>query len=237
MGVWRRGGSQIPEQHTTWIRLGILALPIYGLLTIWASLDPQPDQVKHPEAWARFVSSNHYMLTHVIGSIGGAVLAILGVFALGAYLANSRAGRLGLVAMVVTVVGQAVGLVIGGISTFATPAIGQAFLSGFKDVMQIQFSPVMSVIFALAILLMIVGNVLLGVAVWRSGTLPKWAGAIWLASLLLFYILGAVLGILTTGSSLPTQPVGALLIVISGTWMAWSVMRQPSTRMVGATNR
>jgi hypothetical protein len=204
-------------------------------LTIWASLDPQPDQVKHPEAWARFVSSNHYMLTHVIGSIGGAVLAILGVFALGAYLANSRAGRLGLVALVVTVVGQAVGLVIGGISTFATPAIGQAFLSGFKDVMQIQFSPVMSVIFALAILLMIVGNVLLGVAVWRSWTLPKWAGAIWLASVLLFYILGAVLGILTTGSSLPTQPVGALLIVISGTWMAWSVMRQPSTRMVGAT--
>jgi len=206
-------------------------------LTIWASLDPQPDQVKHPEAWARFVSSNHYILTHVIGSIGGAVLAILGVFALGAYLANSRAGRLGLVALVVTVVGQAVGLVIGGISTFATPAIGQAFLSGFTDVMQIQFSPVMSVIFALAILLMIVGNVLLGVAVWRSGTLPKWAGAIWLASVLLFYILGAVLGILTTGSSLPTQPVGALLIVISGTWMAWSVMRQPSTRMVGATNR
>jgi hypothetical protein len=204
-------------------------------LTIWASLDPQPDQVKHPEAWARFVSSNHYILTHVIGSIVGAVLAILGVFALGAYLANSRAGRLGLVALVVTVVGQAVGLVIGGISTFATPAIGQAFLSGFKDVMQIQFSPVMSVIFALAILLMIVGNVLLGVAVWRSGTLPKWAGAIWLASVLLFYILGAVLGILTTGSSLPTQPVGALLIVISGTWMAWSVMRQPSTRMVGAT--
>ena len=202
-------------------------------MTIWASLDPQPDQVKHPEAWARFVSSNHYMLTHVIGSIGGAVLAILGVFALGAYLANSRAGRLGLVAMVVTVVGQAVGLVIGGISTFATPAIGQAFLSGFKDVMQIQFSPVMSVIFALAILLMIVGNVLLGVAVWRSGTLPKWAGAIWLASVLMFYILGAVLGILTTGSSLPTQPVGALLIVISGTWMAWSVMRQPSTRMAG----
>ena len=204
-------------------------------MTIWASLDPQPDQVKHPEAWARFVSSNHYMLTHVIGSIGGAVLAILGVFALGAYLANSRAGRLGLVAMVVTVVGQAMGLVIGGISAFATPAIGQAYQSGFKDVMQIQFSPVMSVIFALAILLMIVGNVLLGVAVWRSGTLPMWAGAIWLASVLLFYILGAVLGILTTGSSLPTQPVGALLIVISGTWMAWSVMRQPSTRMVGAT--
>jgi hypothetical protein len=218
-----------------WIRAGILTLPIYGLLTFWATLDPQPDQVTHPEAWASFVSSSSYMLTHVIGSIGGAVLAILGVFALGVYLANSHSGRLGLVAMVITVAGQAFGLVIGGISAFATPAIGQAYLSGIKDVMQIQFSPVMSVIFALAVLLMIVGNALLGVAVWRSGTLPKWSGAIWLASVLMFYILGAVLGILTTGSSLPTQPVGALLIVISGGWIAWSVLRRPSAGTVGVT--
>ena len=31
----------------------------------------------------------------------------------------------------------------------------------------------------LVVVLLFVGNVLLGVAVWRSGTLPKWAGALW----------------------------------------------------------
>ena len=40
-----------------WIRVGLLALPIYGLLTAWSTLDPQPDSSKHPEAWSRFVGS------------------------------------------------------------------------------------------------------------------------------------------------------------------------------------
>jgi hypothetical protein len=34
---------------TNWIRIGLLALPVYGLLTGWATLDPQPDQVKETE--------------------------------------------------------------------------------------------------------------------------------------------------------------------------------------------
>ena len=211
-----------------WIRVGLFALPIYGLLTAWSTLDPQPDQVKHPEEWARFVGSTSYLVDHIFGAIGGAVLAILGALALGAYLANSRAGRLGLAAMVITVVGQALGLVIGPISTFALNAIGRAYLAGMKNVMQVEFASSMTVIYALAILLMFVGSVLLGVAVWRSGTLPKWAGALWVASSLLFYLLGAVAGLLTTGASLPTQPLGGLLIAISGGWIAWSVLSRHS---------
>ena len=85
--------------------------------------------------------------------------------------------------MVITVVGQALSLVIGGVSTFATNAIGRAYLAGIKDVMQLEFPTAMSATFGLAIVLLFVGNVLLGVAVWRSGSLPKWAGAIWAASL------------------------------------------------------
>jgi hypothetical protein len=46
-------------------------------------------------------------------------------------------------------------------------------------------------------------------------------------------VLGAVIGMATTGSSLVTQPVGALLMGISGGWIAWSVMRRPSTRVGG----
>ena len=212
-----------------WIRVGLLALPIYGLLTAWATLDPQPDQVKHTEEWARFVGSTSYLVDHIFGTIGGSVLAILGVFALGAYLIRSRAGLLGLAAMVITVVGQGLALTIGGVTAFATNAIGRAYLAGIKDVMQVEFASEMTATLGLAILLLFVGNVLLGVAVWRSGTLPKLAGVIWVASALMFYVLGAVAGMLTTGASLPTQPVGGLLIAISGGWIAWSVLRRPSS--------
>ena len=47
-----------------WIRLGLLALPIYGLLTFWTTLDPQPDPSTDFESWARYVSTNYYVLKY-----------------------------------------------------------------------------------------------------------------------------------------------------------------------------
>jgi hypothetical protein len=40
-----------------------------------------------------------------------------------------------------------------------------------------------------------------------------------------FYVLGVVLGQATTGSSLPTQTAGALLMAVAGGWIAWSASR------------
>jgi hypothetical protein len=106
---------------TRWIGAGLLGLPLYGVLTFWSSLDPQPDPNTHYDAWSRYVTTDHYVLTHVFGSIFGLVFAIFGTFALGAYLATSQAGRLGLVAMVITVLGSALFLPVMGVSTFSAP--------------------------------------------------------------------------------------------------------------------
>lgn len=164
-----------------WVRLGLLALPLYGLLTFWTTLDPQPDPSKHYEAWSRYVSTTHYVVAYVLGSGFGTILAIFGVFALGAYLTGSRAGRLGLVAMVITVLGQALFLMVVGVSAFSAPAEGQAYLAGIEEFAQLSpnfASAALGITGLLAVLLGFMGNVLLGLAVWRSETLPKWAGAI-----------------------------------------------------------
>ncbi|HEV2122643.1 MAG TPA: hypothetical protein VGW38_07700, partial [Chloroflexota bacterium] len=83
------------------------------------------------------------------------------------------------------------------------------------------------------VLLMLVGNVLLGVAVWRSGTLPRWAGALWVGGSVL-PLLGQVYIMLPIGAdSTPwTVPAGAALLVIAGAWMAFSVLRRPSAETV-----
>ena len=225
-----------PNNTANWIRLGLLALPLYGLLTFLASLHPQPDPSKDYEAWARFVTTDWYVLNHLLGSALGLICAIFGVFALGTYLAKGHVGRMGLVAMVITVTGNALFLMLMGVSAFAAPAEGQAYLDGIEGVAQVDpglADDAQVATFLVVILLLFVGNVLLGVAVWRSRTLPRWAGAIWIASALLLYPLGLVIGILLTGNSPPTEPVGGLLIAISGGWIAWKVMRQPSTQ-VGA---
>ena len=82
-------------------------------------------------------------------------------------------------------------------------------------------------------LLQFVGNVLLGVAVWRSEILPKWAGALWAFAPVLMYVFGLVYA-MTIGAQAtpPTVPAGAVLLVIGGAWMTSSVLRRPSTETI-----
>ena len=222
---------------TRWMGIGLLGLPIYGVLTFFSSLNPQPDPNTHYEAWARYVTTDFYLLKHLFASGLGLILVIFGTIALGAYLITSRAGRMGLVGMVITVFGTLLFLMIGGLSIFAVPKEGQAFLAGIEEYAKLPtiladtaLLPTMGV----GVLLMLVGNVLLGVAVWRSGTLPKWAGALWVAGSAL-PLLGQIYIILPIGanSTPPTVPAGAVLLVIGGAWMALSVLSRPSAATVG----
>jgi hypothetical protein len=220
-----------------WIGVGLLGLPLYGALTFFSSLNPQPDPNNHLEAWSRFVTTDSYVLKHVFLSIFGVVFAIFGTFALGAFLARSRAGRLGLVAMVVTVLGSTLFLTWGGVTAFAAPEEGQAVLAGLEEYEALPtiFANTMQLAtMVVSILLLFVGNVLLGVAVWRSGTLPKWAGALWGAAPVLMYVFGMVYAMtIGAASTPPTVPAGAVLLVIGGSWMARSVLRRPSTETMG----
>lgn len=178
-----------------WIRAGLWGLPVAWLVTAWGTLEPQPDQEKDPAAWARFVSSDAYQLSHLLGAFAGTLLALFGIFALGCFLAPGRSGRLALPSMTMAAAGTALLLVPAVISTFATPAIGGAYLKGNQDVMRLEFPASMTGAFLLGLLLAFAGSVLLGIAVWRSRILPRWAGALWVAGAALFYVLGVVLGL------------------------------------------
>ena len=225
-----------PTTIRRWIGIGLLGLPLYGALTLWSSIEGQPDPGTHLEAWSRFVTTDQYVLGHLLGSILGLVFAIFGVFALGAYLATSRAGRLGLVAVAVTVLGSALFLPLQGVATFSAPKEGQAILAGleeFEKLPPIFANTVMGLTGLVVIVLSFFGNILLGVAVWRSGVLPRWAGVLWAAAHVLMYlslVYGQTIG---PASTPPTVPFGAAVVAVSGAWMALSVLRQPSARTVG----
>jgi hypothetical protein len=216
---------------TRGIGTGLLGLPLYGALTFWSSLEGQPDPDTQLEAWSRFVTTNQYVLGHLLGSILGLIFAIFGVFTLGAYLARSCAGRLGLVAMVITVLGSVLFLPGMGVSTFSAPEEGHAILAGleeFEELPPIFANTVMGLTSLLVIVLQFVGNILLGVAIWRSGTLPRWAGVIWAAAHVLMYLSLMYASTVGPASTPPTVLGGAALVVISGAWMAWSVLSRSS---------
>ena len=66
-----------------WVRTGLLALPLYGLLTLWTTFIHQPNPNTNFEAYARYVSTTNYLVDHLFGSILGVTLAIFGAVALG----------------------------------------------------------------------------------------------------------------------------------------------------------
>ena len=218
---------------TRWIGIGLLGLPFYGALFFWSSFEGQPDTDTQLRAWSRFVTTDYYVISHLLSNILGSIFLIFGVFALGAYLATSRAGSMGLVAMFLTVLGSTLFLPLQGVATFAVPKEGQAVLAGYKALPPI-FADTVQMLTGLAVILLgFVGNILVGAAVWRSGTLPKWSGALWAGAHVLTS-LSLIYGQTIVPARTPfTVPLGAV-VVISGGWIALSVLSRPSGAPVGA---
>ncbi len=217
-----------------WIRVGLWTLPVYGLVTAWSAIRARPDPQRDPAAWARLVSSDSYQLSHLLGSTVATMLAIFGVFALGCALANCRSGRLALAAMAMTVAGTVLLLVPAAVSNFTAPAIGRAYLGGWDGALYLEYPAALSWAFLLGLLLAAPGHVLLGIAVWKSKTLPRWSGFLWAAGAAVFYVLGVIpwvvpevmLGVVPgqagAGGGLLGQTAGALLLAVAGGWIAWS---------------
>jgi hypothetical protein len=198
-----------------------LALPLSGVLTLWTTFIHQPDPKADFEAYARYVSTTSYLVDHLFGSILGVMLAIFGAVALSIYLSSRRSA---LVGMVTSVAGHILILTILGMSTFATPAVGRAYLEGQRNIVEVNQDILGAPVIGTALLgglLYSTGTILFGVAMWRSATLPRWAGVHYAPTGLLISILGLVIG--------QAQTVGSLLIIIGGRWIAWSVVRRHPT--------
>ena len=90
-----------------WARAGMWALPIYGALTLWASRTSQPDYTTDFPAYARYISRPAFLWEHLVGSIGGTALALLGLTALFALLSAGHARRWALAGFVSSMAGNA----------------------------------------------------------------------------------------------------------------------------------
>ena len=77
------------------VRLGMLTLPLAGLLVTWAAIAAStffdfPDAAVDPEEAAQAYDSLGYFLSQFVGYILGLTLLTLGLFALTVYLPDIR---------------------------------------------------------------------------------------------------------------------------------------------------
>jgi len=218
------------ESMANLVRPAIYALPAAGILTAvpWIFILRQPDAKTDPEGFARIATS----AGSAVGSylyIAGFVCLLFGLFALYGHLGRTRASRWATAGLFASVVVIALTLATIGALAVGARVLADAYLSGDKNVssglvlMSGESQRIMSSI-ELSTDLSVIGAIAFAVAVWRSGSLPKWAGVLLAPGIVLSMTLSPVVGW-----------VGALLLVISGIWLARSFSHhQPAELAVSA---
>lgn len=210
------------------IRLGVWALPLAGLIglvSIYGVFMLGPGGIIASSDNQAVVSSG-YFVSQFVGSAIALTVLIFGVMALYAYLVNTGQKALAVGALVFSIAGIALDLTEVGVYAYTVPALSRSFLDGHTQSIVIIdhiFDGPFGVIDFVDFLPYSVGLLLFGIAVWRSGVLPRWAG-----------VLIAVHAPLISGLfSVVLSLVGVVLGLVGGGWIALSVMRNPSALREG----
>ena len=208
------------DRLRNWGRLALWAIPVYGALLAVSTITQQPDYQTDFPAYARYVTTPQFLLSHLVASIGGAGFGLVGAAGL-FILADQVASRLARWGFVLWSFAQ-VGLVsVFGVAAFFQPAIGRAFLDGGGDIAvaineDVYGGPVL-VMVGVSLVLFIAGGILLGVAASRKQMLPRWAGFTFAASVTLFVVGFFLFDVL--------QPVAGLGVALAGVGFAVGARR------------
>jgi hypothetical protein len=199
-------------------RLGLWALPVWAALLFAGTVTHQPNWRTDLAGWSRYVTTSEFLASHLGASILGAAIGALGLVALGAVLASRGHPRAGLWVMVTGVFANVVSAAGFGMAALAQPAIGRDYLAGNTAQAGLLVRTAvngewMNVTAVTGELLLIVSVVVAGVAVARSGSLPRAAGIGFAISIVLF-VIG---GIPDNG---PWQSIAAALMIASTAWIA-----------------
>jgi hypothetical protein len=197
-------------------RRGLWALPTWSILLFLATLTHQPPYKTEFRAWSRYVTTDSFLASHLVGSIAGAAFALLGFMALSVLLVHRGAPKLAVWALVTATFGDVAVVAVFGAAAFAQPAIGRAYLSGHAVAVplydDVNGTPLLVTALS-GVLLLSTGLILYGVGVLRTRLVHPAAGWLLIVGGPLFAIVGVVLADVV-------QSVGAALLMLGTGWIA-----------------
>jgi hypothetical protein len=171
-------------------RYGAIALGVAGVLfLLYPAVRPWHDESTMDGAIAS-MSSDPWVAAHLFAMLGF-ILLPLGLLALRAVLAMTPGEPLAFAGFVVTAIGSGLTLPYYGAEDFGLHAAATAAAGGGDfDLLELvdatRFDPVAATMFASGLAALGVGAVLVAVAVWRSGALPRYAAIPFAAGFALF---------------------------------------------------
>ena len=212
----RRGGGSGTGQLGEWARRWVWALPVWAALLAISTVTHQPDYKTDFEGYADYVTTTPFLISHVVASIGGAVLAVIGAVALAVLLASTPAAAAAVRGLVAFLAAQVMMTAGFAVAAFFQPAVGRAFQDGHdavtRDINDDVYGPELFAMIGLGLVLFIVGAALLGHAANRSGAVPVWAGRLFALGAPAFAVAGFSVEIL--------QPVAGVLLAVASVVLA-----------------
>ena len=206
------------QQHRS--AIGPICLAISSLLLlVFPLVRPFTDRTGTPAEVAATFAATPWVAAHILAGLGFVLLPV-GLLALSEFLRDTNVERLVTQALIVSWIG--IGFILPtvfGTEPFALRAIGQAAIRQknmdmLALAMAIRMGPQARFLFP-GLLVLAVGAVLIAVAVWHCGALPRWSGVLFALGLALFFPL----------FPRAIRVVDGLLIGVGGVWIALSMLR------------
>ena len=205
---------------TTAVRRHLLgavwALPVFGALLTVSTITHQPSYFTDFPAYADYVTTGPFLVSHLGASIAGAAIGIIGTVAAAAVVLgrSPRPGRV-LLGTALAVVGHVLNTAVFGVAAFAQPAIGRAYQAGVDGVVALNSDvygpPLFGTVFVAAAF-WTAGAVLVGTAVARTDPRLRIPGLVVAVALPVFYVSGPTVEIL--------QPVAGLVFTVAAALIA-----------------
>jgi hypothetical protein len=156
-------------------------------------------------------------------------LLIFGNLALYSYLSR-RVDTPAFLGMLASVGGAAIFLGCVGTGAFAFPAVGDVYQHGGTDAMVVAAAiltgPAVTM-GALGAFLLLLGALVTTMAIWREGSLPKWAGVL--------FTLGFVFFLGSPVLPPPVRILAGTLIAIGGCWLAYGLWQKAPEMVMPAS--
>ena len=197
-------------------RIGLWLLPVYGILLGLSTLTHQPP-IEDFDAYARYVTTDVFLVSHLGASIFGAALAVLGVVAVTAYLVSGRSARLAVAGLVLTTIANIFLSAAFGSAAFVQPGIGRAYLAGVEGMPALNadsaYGPALGATALSATLLFVVSAVVLGIAIARTHRRLRAVGVAYAVLLPIFAISGFLLSAVQSAAGFAVAIATAVLAV------------------------
>ena len=202
-------------------RAGLWLVPVYGVMLALSTLSHQPSFRTDFPGYARYITTDIFLASHLALSIGGAAIGSVGILSLLIYLAAGRAATMAYLGAALTVAANIVSTSVFGTAAFAQPAIGRAYLAGMPGVVELNadiYGATLDATAGIGILLFILGGVVLGTAIARTSRGLRWMGVVYVLSFVAFLVTGVVAPL--------GQTFSALALAAVSTAVAWRIPRE-----------